>query len=139
MQKRLLNFVILTLIVLGVTPAAHAQSFCAYIFSDIEMRSSVIPVFTPGTSKQGPVITYLTRYGKAVRKGDQFLIQGQKQSIESWGRDSDGNDFVALMDDQGHVHNESLNIFPKRAFALRQLSLDELMTYQNELVVDRIL
>jgi hypothetical protein len=136
--KLFLKYVLLGFLVLSAAPLAQAQSFCAHVFSGQEVRRSVVPVFTPGAAKYGPVITYLTRYGDAVRKGTSFIIQGKKQSIEAWGRDSAGNDFVVLMDRFGNIHDVLLSELPKRAFVLKQVHLDEVMKYQNELVVDRI-
>ena len=96
--------------------------------------------FVPTQDSNGPVINALLRNGRSTQIGALVKINGEKRKIIDWGTDKYGRWFVRVSDiDGSHFQDIAIDTLPRQAFTIKEIRLDEIMKYSNNLVVDRML
>ncbi|RYZ90599.1 MAG: hypothetical protein EOP06_07720 [Proteobacteria bacterium] len=137
-----------TFMTLSTLSVAHAQKMCREVLKETvtataaartQLRPFAIPVFIPGNGVNGPTINALVRYGNAISKGSEFKYKNETFIIKDWGKAEDGQGYVRLQTKNGDLKDLAFSEFPRGAFGIREIRLDDVMKYKNELVVERML
>jgi hypothetical protein len=146
--RPILSAILISIFVGGIYSMAHAQPTCAEIGRTLaypmNTPKNIQPKFVPGNSKSGPILSPLLRYGSTAPQGSIVGVGKNKERIEDWGLADFGSGkkegFVILRKlETGKVRLARFSEFPEQAFRIKTISFDDVMKYQNELVVDRML
>ncbi len=119
--------------------SSNTAAMCKDLFeSASELQPFIRGSFSPSTQSEPAVVRALYFNNKLVPKNSSINFKGQDYLVLDWGFDKNGEQIIRLSQSpETYIMDLPIRSLSARAFKIKQVRLEDLLAYQNDLVVLR--